>query len=384
MADILEGQPKFDIGIVGDGQLGRMLTEAAIPMGFSVGVMGPASDGTSPAAQVGAAQAIKAPIDSHDGALYLARLSEVTTIEVEHINVAGLAAAQKEDHLVLPSPDALAKIQDKVTQKDLVASLGIPVAPYAAFENMQDAIRFFNRSGGKIVLKQRVGGYDGRGNRTATDESEVLEGWDELKGKGLYGEMFIPVEREVALQVARSTTGEIASYDLVESVQAHHICNDVYTSDELSDKLRADAKMYAEAIMQELGIVGVAGFEWFVTEGGNLMFNEMAPRVHNSGHHTQDSAETSQFENHIRAITGQELGSPDLKFPHAAMANILYAIDKSRLDDVSGIPGVNVHMYGKEPKKGSPRKIGHVNTWGNDQSSTLQLARDVRDHLLVK
>jgi phosphoribosylaminoimidazole carboxylase PurK protein len=358
-------RPKFDIGIVGGGQLGRMLTQAAEPMGLTVAVVDPAPHGNSPAAQVGAAQ-IEAKISDARAIGLLADASAVTTIEIEHVNAGALKDAELSGNLVHPSPETIEVVQDKFRQNKHIESLGIPVAPFALLRDVEDAIRYLEEApDGRIVLKKRMGGFDGRGNAVVTSQAEVLAAWADLGRSGIYAEQFVPIMREIALQVAKSSTGDIASFDVVESIQVDGICDEIFTSDDMAQSVRQQAREYGEAIVRSLRGAGVFGVELFVTPDGQVIVNEIAPRVHNSGHYTDIATETSQFTQHLLAITEQPLGSPERVVPHAAMVNLLYQTDPQGLELAAQMPGVSVNMYGKEARQGSPRKIGHITTVGD-------------------
>jgi 5-(carboxyamino)imidazole ribonucleotide synthase len=325
------------IGILGGGQLGRMLALAGVPLGMRFVVVEPAAD---PPAAV-AADVIAAPHDDAGALAELARRCDVVTVELEHVPVDGLAWLA-ERVPVRPSPEAVAITQDRRAEKEALAAAGVATAPWAwpprAFPN-------------GTVVKRRRGGFDGRG-QVMLAPGEPVDGV--LDGPCISEEL-VAFERELSIVAARAVDGHLACYPVVENRHVDGILRTtIAPAPGLTAAMQAEAEGIARALVERLGYVGVLAIELFAVNG-RLLANEVAPRVHNSGHWTIDGAETSQFEQHLRAIAGLPLGSTAAPEP-VAMVNLL-----GSLPDVSAllaVPGAHVHLYGKAPRPA--RKLGHV------------------------
>lgn len=360
------------IGIVGGGQLGRMLTLAALPLGFKVVVVDPSPN--SPAAQVGATE-ITANLYDEAALTKLAEVSDYITIEIEHLDVDVLETIEKLGTPVNPSPAIVRIIQDKFKQKEFFAAANIPVAPFVKIDSPADAKKALKAFGGKMLLKARLGAYDGRGNMVVSSEKEIEAGFEKFGDTPLYAEKFIPFEKELAIMVSRGMDGSVALYPVVETIHQRNICLEVLAPAQIDPEVQEKAIAVANAVGKHLKGAGMFGIEMFLTTDGQVLVNEIAPRVHNSGHYSMDAARTSQFEQHIRAISGLPLGNTDLIVPAAVMVNILGEHDRPTilegLDTALAIPEVNVHIYGKSPTK-VDRKMGHINASGK----TIKQARD--------
>jgi phosphoribosylaminoimidazole carboxylase PurK protein len=358
------------IGIVGGGQLGRMLTEAALPLGFRVVVLDPGAN--CPAAQVGAEQITG---DLYDAAALqqLADRSDYLTIEIEHLDAGLLEQIAQGGKAINPSPATVKMIQDKYQQKVWLREAGIPVADFVEITDAASAEKALQDFGGKMLLKSRLGAYDGRGNAVVNSPDEI-ESAMKVLGNKLYAEKFVPFTHELAVMVARDTRGNVATYPVTETIHERNICVETRTPYGHGTDGVEKGEQCAKDVAQHLQGAGVFGIEMFLADNGDILINEIAPRVHNSGHYTIEACETSQFEQHIRAITGMELGSTRLKVPAAVMVNILGERDGPTevkgLEEAQKIPGVTVHLYGKSPTK-IDRKMGHITAVGD----TLQEAR---------
>jgi 5-(carboxyamino)imidazole ribonucleotide synthase len=364
-----------NIGVVGGGQLGRMLTESAIPLGFSVTVVDPAYN--CPARQIGANQ-ILAALDDPVALDLLAERSDVVTWEIEHFPANHLGELAAAGVNVEPSAETLAIIQDKLVQKELLRSEGIPVAPFSA---ELDESRFLG--GGPFIVKTRKGGYDGRGN-LVVDTLEPAHISQHFGVKPVYVEQKVEFEKELSVIAARDTRGNIKTYPIVETIHKDNICHTVISPAEIDPKIAESAQDIAEATMEILQGAGVFAIEMFVVNGAVLV-NEIAPRVHNSGHHTIEANATSQFEQHIRAITGMPLGDTRMIVPAAVMINILGTengrLDRTGLDTVLALPDTHPHFYGKDPRRA--RKIGHITVTAATTQEAKEIALKARRELQV-
>ena len=329
------------IGIVGGGQLGKMLTQAAKKLGFYVTVIDPTPQ--SPAGQVADKQ-IVADFKDPKAIKKLAKYSDFITFEIELTNDKALFDLMKKGKIVNPTPSTLAIIRDKLKQKEFLQNNKIPTAEFmeisynprhsgplrhsvseaslsrislngwdsgvASLPRMtEEKIRKF---GYPLMLKAREDAYDGRGNFLVKKRVGIKKGLEKLKGKKLYIEKFVPFVKELAVMVARSTKGELKSYPVAETIHKDNICDTVIVPARVSLTIQKMAKKLAERTVSKLKGAGVFGIEMFLTSGNKLLVNEIAPRVHNSGHYSIEASVTSQFEQHIRAISGLPLGSTDL------------------------------------------------------------------------
>lgn len=348
------------IGIVGGGQLGRMLTLAAKSLGFDVIVINP--EANSPASQVGAVE-IVANLYDKSAIKKLAKISDYITYEIEHLDTAVFSGIDPLSTKINPAPKTIELIQDKYLQKVFLHKAGIPLAKFVEIKNAQSASRILEDFGGKMLLKTRHGAYDGRGNYFIKNKNDLGKSLELFSDKKLYAEEFIDFDKEIAVMVAKDIGGAMRTYPVVETVHDRNICVEVIVPAVLSESRKREAQEIAKNTISLFAGAGVFGVEMFLTRSGKILVNEIAPRVHNSGHYTTEACQTSQFEQHIRAISGLPLGSVDMVVPSAVMINILgersgKTVIKG-LDKALGIEGVSVHLYGKSPTK-VDRKMGHI------------------------
>jgi 5-(carboxyamino)imidazole ribonucleotide synthase len=343
------------IGVLGAGQLGRMLALAGYPLGARFVFLDPEPD--APAGQI--AEQIVADYAAPAALERLAR-ADVVTYEFESVPepAARALAAQLP---VRPSPEALRIAQDRLHEKTLCQELGIATASFAAITDQRDLEAAIAAVGLPAVLKTRRLGYDGKGQRVVRSAAEAAVAWQTLGGVPSILESFVDFTRELSIIAVRGTDGRIGYYPLVENHHAEGILRlSLAPAPQTSNELRAAAEAAIKKLLDHFGYVGVLALELFETPGG-LLANEMAPRVHNSGHWTIEGAVTSQFENHIRAITGLPLGST-APIGHSAMINLVGEVpDRASL---LAIQDAHVHLYGKAPRKG--RKLGHVTVCTGD------------------
>lgn len=366
------------IGIVGGGQLGRMLTTPALQMGFHVTVVDPTPD--SPASQVGAQQIVGALTDEK-AIKELAKSSDVVTFEIEHINADILQKLTGKGVVVHPSPTSLGIIKDKLLQNQFLKKHGIPVADFQEVTSAEDIKNLSKTFGYPLMLKSRFGGYDGRGNYLISNEKAIPEARKKLGEKNLYVEKFVPFKKELAVMVARGTDGTVKAYPTVETIHENNILHYVLAPAPISKALQKSAQDVAIKVVEKLNGAGVFGIEMFLTRDNKILVNEIAPRVHNSGHYTIEACMTSQFAQHIRAITGLPLGQTAMLTPAAVMVNMLGdrtgKVQVKGLADAIKIPGVFVHIYGKEETR-PERKMGHITVVGKNLATCLRNAKKAR------
>jgi phosphoribosylaminoimidazole carboxylase PurK protein len=371
------------IGIVGGGQLGRMLTEAAKPLGYDVVVVDPSAN--CPAAQVGAAE-ITANLYDEAALKELTSRSDVITVEIEHLDTHVLEALENDGAVIHPAPATVRLIQDKYLQKVFLREHSVPVADFTEVASTADAEAALKNFGGKMLLKTRHGAYDGRGNMVVSSPADIKKAFELFDGKALYAEAFVPFERELAVMVGRSTSGDVQAYPVVQTIHQRNICVEVLSPAPVSKTVTQKAHTLAVTVANLLKGAGMYGIEMFLTENGEVLVNEIAPRVHNSGHHTTEGNRTSQFEQHIRAITGLPLGDVSLTAPATVMVNILGERNGETrmkgLGDALTIPDVHIHLYGKSPTK-VDRKMGHITATADTLETARKRARDARKALNV-
>lgn len=338
------------VGVLGGGQLGRMLALAGYPLGLHFRFLDP--DPSAPAGQL--AEHVDLDFDDADSLEPFAAGLDVVTYEFENVPVE-LARSLQGRVPVYPPPAALEASQDRLTEKTLFRRLGVPTAPFVAVSNAADLDRAATDFGYPCLLKTRRFGYDGKGQyllRTPDDRAPALSS---LGNVPLILEGFVAFDRELSMLAARGRDGAIAFYPLVENHHAGGILRlSLAPAPRLTPALQQQAETHVRRVLEELGYVGVLAVEFF-EKNGQLIANEMAPRVHNSGHWTIEGAATSQFENHLRAVLGLPLGSTAVAMP-CAMVNLIGTTPA--VADVLAIPDAHLHLYGKSPRPG--RKLGHV------------------------
>ncbi|MEQ9400626.1 MAG: 5-(carboxyamino)imidazole ribonucleotide synthase [Longimicrobiales bacterium] len=353
------------VGIMGGGQLGRMLALEGIPLGLTFRFLEPKKD--APVDHLG--DVVRADYEDPEALDRFADGLDVVTYEFE--NVPAASTDRLTGRVALhPAPSALAMAQDRLAEKQGFESVGIPTAPYRAVDTRADLDAAVDALGLPAVLKTRRFGYDGKGQEVLRTADDLDRAWAHLGGVPLILEGFVSFQRELSILAVRGRDGMCAFYPLVEN---HHTDGILFTSRApaagVSAGLQATVESYARGVLEAHDYVGVLAVELFETADG-LVANEMAPRVHNSGHWTQDGAHVSQFENHLRAVCGLPLG-PTTVPDHAGMVNLLGGVPP--LASLLSVPGARVHLYGKEPRPG--RKVGHVNVAGSAGQVAETMAR---------
>jgi 5-(carboxyamino)imidazole ribonucleotide synthase len=353
-------KPGDTIGILGGGQLGRMLAMAAARLGLRCQVFSPDPDSPAFDVVLNATCAEYADVEALE---LFANDVDVITYEFENVPAAAamILAARRP---VLPNRKILETTQDRLAEKDFVSRLGVGTADYADVSSAVQLRTAISRIGLPAVIKTRRFGYDGKGQAIIRDGDDPDQVWKDLATKSAILESFIPFEREISVIAARSADGRVECFDVTENEHRDHILKFSHAPADISDTLAAQARGVAEKIASALDYIGVLAVEMFVVAsaaGPKVLVNEIAPRVHNSGHWTLDGASISQFEQHIRAIAGWPLGKPVRHGP-VTMTNLI-GDDINDYEQWLTVPGATVHLYGKGPPRPG-RKMGHVTQVG--------------------
>lgn len=360
------------IGVLGGGQLGRMLALAGYPLGIRFRHVGSAQD--TSAGEV--AEQVTAAYEDTAALIRFAEGLSVITYESENVPLEA-ARVLAEFVPVQPPIAALEVSQDRMSEKRAFAELGIPTAAYAQVDSFEQLEEAAHRIQYPAVLKTRRLGYDGKGQFVLRRPEELRMAWDRLGGTGLILEGLVPFDRELSILAVRSRNGDTLFYPLIENEHADGILRASYApAPDTPPDLQSIAEDYAQRVLDSLNYVGVLAIELFQV-GPQLIANEMAPRVHNSGHWTIEGAKTSQFENHVRAILGLPLGHTHA-LGHCAMINLIGVVPP--IDHILQFPEAHLHLYGKAPRAG--RKLGHVTIHGDDMRAVKQCAQKIRKELL--
>jgi len=372
--------PGSTIGIIGGGQLGRMLAIAARQMDYRTVVLDP--DPNCPTSQVADGQ-VTAAYASRDASMQLARSTDVVTYEFENVDADSVSAAA-ELKPVHPSPDVLRTAQHRLHEKNALLKAGIPVAPFRNVESLNDLQSASDALGYPMVLKTATQGYDGKGQVIITRAEDIEQSYEKLnKGRTeLIVEQFIPFKMEISTICARTVDGKTATFPPSENIHSNHILDVSIVPARIDESVIENARSLAADIALQLDVVGLISVEMFVTKENEILVNELAPRPHNSGHYTMDGCDTSQFEQLVRVLAGMPIAEPKLHSP-TVMVNLLGEV----WEDTDGnpdweraleLPGVSLHLYGKsEARKG--RKMGHINVVADTVENALYIATESRD-----
>ena len=367
------------LGIIGGGQLGKIMSQKAKKLGFHVTILDPTPN--CPAAQVSDRQIVAGFYDKQK-LEQLVKECDVTTFELEHVDTEVLKKLYDQDYKIFPSPYVMELIQDKYEQKKLLDEKGIAVPKYKKVESKDDLKSF----GLPVIQKARKGGYDGKGVMLLRDENDLN---NSIKADSFIEEL-VDIDKELAIIVARNIEGEIAAYPVVEMLfdERVNICDIVMAPARISENLEKIAKEMAIKSIEILDGVGIFGVEMFLTKKGEVLLNEIAPRPHNSGHYTFESCATSQFEQIIRAVTNLPLGSTKLISP-SVMVNLLGEEGYEGEPFIEGIhealeiPELSFHFYGKKETKPF-RKMGHITVLSEDLDEALKKALKAKDILKIR
>ncbi len=348
------------VGILGAGQLARMIALAGYPLGLEFIFLDPSADAC--AHQLG--EHLLGEYDDPELLAQLAERADVVTYEFENVPapVAEFLASHTQVH---PAPKALAVAQDRLVEKTFFNDIGIPTPQYAAVNSFEELQQVMTNMAYPAILKSRTQGYDGKGQSLLKSADDLVAAWDLLQGVPAIVEAFVPFDREVSIIAVRSVSGDIAFYPLAENSHRGGILR--VSESRAGDVMQSAAEAYVTRLLVALDYVGVLALELFEVNG-ELIANEFAPRVHNSGHWTIEGSETSQFENHLRAIVGLPLGSTDL-IGQSAMVNFIGGLPDS--EKLLALSHTHLHLYDKEPRKG--RKVAHATIRATDSEQLAKL-----------
>jgi len=350
------------IGVIGGGQLAWMMASAAKKLGVSLVVQTPHL--TDPAVPL-ASDVIQAAIADGSATAQLAEICDVITFENEFVDLDALGKLEQQGICFRPKLSVLAPLLDKYDQRCYLRDIGLPVPKFIAVENRESFPQLGAEIGWPLVMKARRHGYDGQGTVILRDLPALEAAWEKWGCPSVLIEEFVPFEQELAVIAARSLSGEMAIYPIVQTQQENQVCHRAIVPADISPALATECQQIAQTLLNSLEAVGIFGIELFLAPGDRLLVNEIAPRTHNSGHFSQDGAKTCQFEQHLRAVSDLPLGSTELIGQGALMVNLLgyessHNDYQAKRQQLAQIPGARVHWYGKSESRPG-RKLGHVN-----------------------
>jgi 5-(carboxyamino)imidazole ribonucleotide synthase len=372
------------VGVIGGGQLARMMIAPAGDMGIELKVLAETKD--SPAAE---AATLVGDFTDSETVLNFANSVDVITFDHEHVPLAILQQLEQQGISVQPSSRALAHAQNKLVMRQALERIGAPNPIWKEVSTALELDQFTNEHGPEVVVKTPIGGYDGKGVRVISSSEQVSDWLAEpllsSLGGSLLVEQKVKFKRELAQLSARNPNGDFMSWPVVETRQKNGVCSEVLSpAPNISAAMSTEAVKIARLISESLGVTGNLAVEMFETNDGELLVNELAMRPHNSGHFTIEGSVTSQFEQHLRAVLNLPLGKTDPIRPVAVMANLLGVSDYQNLmanheKVMSLFPEVKIHLYGKAPRLG--RKLGHITVVGDDADTCLRTAEAARNQL---
>jgi phosphoribosylaminoimidazole carboxylase len=370
------------IGIIGGGQLGMMLTQAAHRLGFAVNILEKTQDCPAFDILLDEDQFIIGELSDYEKLLKLASISDFLTFEIEHIDIEVLLQIEKATgKSILPSPVILGIINDKFEQKTYLKKAGFPVGKFEPILSIKNFDKLTQQFDFPLIIKTRKGGYDGGGNYVVKSQQELQLSILKLdlnkNHEQYYVEKFVPFEREISGLVARSIAGEVTCFPIIDTFQKNSACSKTLVPSSLSPEILQKANSLAVNLITKFESVGVMAVEMFVLESGEILINELAPRVHNSGHWTLDGSVTSQFEQHIRCVTGMNLGSVEAKSGAVLMYNI-FGNNYSTMEKLikHPQPDVSVYDYNKKEVRAN-RKMGHINIVGESVNQVEEVLKSI-------
>lgn len=377
-------EPGTVVGVLGGGQLGRMMAPPAARLGLKLIVADPTPN--SPAGQV--CEQIEGSFKEKNTVLKLAKVCDIMTTEIEHVNVVAMQQVEQEckgSVIVQPTPMCISLIQDKYLQKQHLTSRGLKVVDYLETPDYASVVKAGEQFGYPMMLKCKRLAYDGKGNMVVKTKQDIPACIERLTGQcggtsdTLYVEKWYPYVKELAVMVVSGLNGEIKSYPVVETIQTDNICHMVFAPASVSKNIGAIARDLSERAVKTFESAGIFGVELFINAEGDVVVNEIAPRPHNSGHYTIEACHTCQFENHLRAITGQPIGNCELRVGASVMLNVIGVDEKMEnawepFARALSCPGASPHWYGKSASR-KGRKMGHITFCGNSHDEILSTAK---------
>jgi 5-(carboxyamino)imidazole ribonucleotide synthase len=374
----------YRVGVIGGGQLARMMITPAIELGIELKVLAETENSSAAAAAT-----LVGDFTDLETVTNFAETVDVITFDHEHVPLAILEQLEKQGVSVQPSSKALAHAQNKLVMRRALQIIGAPNPIWEAVSTASQLDQFIKEHGPEVIVKTPIGGYDGKGVRVVSSSEQVSDWLAEPMISSLGGQLLVEqkvqFKRELAQLSARNPNGEFASWVVVETRQKNGVCSEVLSpAPSVTAELSERAVQIAKLISESLEVTGNLAVEMFETESGELLVNELAMRPHNSGHFTIEGSVTSQFEQHLRAVSNLPLGKTDSVKPAAVMANLLGVSDSKNFMDnypqvMSNFPEINIHSYGKAPRLG--RKLGHITVVGDDLDACLQRAEAARNQL---
>ena len=374
----------YRVGVIGGGQLARMMITPAGSLGIEIKVLAETEDSSAAAAAT-----LVGDFTDLETVTNFAKTVDVITFDHEHVPLAILEQLEKQGISVQPSSQALAHAQNKLVMRRALEKIGAPNPIWKAVSTASQLDQFINEYGPEVIAKTPIGGYDGKGVRVVSSSDQVSDWLQEPMISSLGGQLLVEqkvqFKRELAQLSARNPNGDFASWQVVETRQKNGVCSEVLSpAPNITAALSAKAVQIAKLISESLGVTGNLAVEMFETEAGELLVNELAMRPHNSGHFTIEGSVTSQFEQHLRAVSNLPLGKTDSIKKAAVMANLLGVSDSKDFMDnypqvMSNFPDIHIHSYGKTPRLG--RKLGHITVVGDDLEACLQTAEAARNQL---
>ncbi len=367
------------VGIIGGGQLGKMLAQEARRLSFKIIVLDPTQD--CPASKIADEQVV-ADFKDEQAIIGLADKCDVLTYEIELANSIALKQLEERNYPVRPAPETLRIIQNKYRQKLFLKKHGVTVPEFELVKSPEHLSELCGKFGFPAVLKATEDSYDGRGNYVIKSKADIERAYRCFDGRGMMLEKFVPFAREISIMVARNPSGQVESFPVAENMHDDGILAMTIAPAQIALKVETKARKLAEKTMKVLHGAGIFGIEMFVTKKGEVMINEVAPRVHNSGHYTNEACTVSQFEQHLRAVLDLPLAKPELLSP-ACMVNILgpegfegpYAVQG--IKSAMKVPGVSLYIYGKDSSK-PRRKLGHMTATAGTVAEAVKRATRAR------
>jgi 5-(carboxyamino)imidazole ribonucleotide synthase len=378
-SDLLAIESPICVGIIGGGQLGKMIAHEARRMSLRVIVLDPTEE--CPASGI-ADEQIVADFKNEEAIMQLAQKSDILTYEIELANSRALKDLEARDYPVRPSPETLQIVQNKFRQKSFLRQHKIEVADFEHVMSKDHLYQLCNDFGFPVMLKACENSYDGRGNFLITSPEQIGNAFSYFSRNDLMVERFVPFTKEISIMVARNPSGDVESFPVAENIHKDGILDTTIVPARINEEVKLKAKRMAEMTLEVLKGAGIFGIEMFVTNKGDVLINEIAPRPHNSGHYTNEACSVSQFEQHLRAVLDLPLSKPELLCP-AVMVNILgnehstgsYVIEGLRR--LLSVPGVKLYVYGKKTSKPG-RKLGHIIATGSTVEEALMRAANAR------